>query len=136
MVVDDYSLNRDLLMRQLERLGIQAEPFENGRDAWLAWSPGTYDIVFTDCHMPLLDGYSLARAIRRREAAMSLPSMPVIGWTANLFASEVQRCHAAGMNDVLQKPSTSQDLRRVLARWVLLFPESGSAVATTGAQDS
>lgn len=120
MIVDDHSLNRELLVRQLTKLGFRSDPFENGRDAWSAWTPGAYDIVITDCHMPYLDGYSLARAIRRREADLVLARMPVIAWTANLLATEAQRCRAAGMDDVMAKPSTTEKLKAVLARWVTL----------------
>ena len=120
LAVDDHPINRDLLARQINLLGLRAETAENGEVALSMWRDGHFDLVITDCHMPEMDGYELSRSIRRIEKEKKLPHMPVIAWTANALAEEAERCRAAGMDELLVKPANLAQLRKVLATWLSL----------------
>jgi CheY-like chemotaxis protein len=122
LVVDDHPTNRALLERQLRALGYAAEAAEHGLDGLARWQSGRFALVLTDCHMPEMDGYDLARAIRREEQARGAPRRPVIACTANALPGEVDVCRAAGMDDYLAKPVEMAALARVLDRWLPLPP--------------
>ncbi len=116
LAVDDHPINRDLLSRQIKLLGLRVETVENGQTALTMWLDGRFSLVITDCHMPEMDGYTLSRAIRKIEVEKNLPHTPIIGWTANAVGTEVERCHAAGMDELLVKPTALTQLREVLSR--------------------
>lgn len=118
LAVDDHPINRDLLARQIRLLGLRTETAENGKVALDMWQKGGYDLIITDCHMPEMDGYALAREVRKSEVSASIPRIPVIAWTANALAEESNRCREAGMDDLLVKPADMKQLRNVLAKWL------------------
>ncbi|MDD2914444.1 MAG: ATP-binding protein [Gallionella sp.] len=130
LAVDDNTTNQKLLAHQIRLLGLRAETAENGQVALSMWRDGRFAMVITDCHMPEMDGYELAREIRRSEIAESRRRIPVIAWTANALAEEAGHCHASGMDDLLVKPSDLMQLRKVLGKWLPIIEANGkSAVA-------
>lgn len=116
LIVDDYPANRTLLSQQLTYLGHDVSDAEDGAHGLRAWRRGAYDVVITDCHMPIMNGYQLASAIRAAESNLQLPPCLVVGLTANAQAEEKQRCLDAGMDDCLFKPISLRDLSERLAR--------------------
>jgi PAS domain S-box-containing protein len=118
LAVDDHPINRDLLARQLQLIGLRVDVAADGRAALARWREGDYALLITDCHMPDMDGYALTRAIREIEAAERRSRIPIIAWTANALAEEANRCRDAGMDDVLIKPVNMSQLRHTLARWL------------------
>ena len=118
LVVDDHPVNRMLLKQQLEQLGLQAEIAEHGMVALSLWQAGHFNLIITDCHMPEMDGYELTRSIREIEQHEARERVPIIAWTANVLAEEELRCRAAGMDDMLTKPTDLSDLREMLLKWL------------------
>ncbi|WP_337041369.1 transporter substrate-binding domain-containing protein [Pseudomonas juntendi] len=104
LIVDDYPANLLLLERQLHTLGHQVSLAQNGEVAWGRWQAGRFDVVITDCSMPVMDGHELTRRIRQFEAERSLPRCRILGITANAQAEERTRCLASGMDVCLFKP--------------------------------
>jgi two-component system sensor histidine kinase EvgS len=115
MVVDDHAANRLLLSQQLEHLGHQVEVASDGSQALQLWHPGDFDLVITDCNMPVLNGYGLARRIRELEDEMEAEPCVVFGFTANAQPDEIENCRHAGMDDCLFKPIGLDNLRMRLA---------------------
>ncbi|NWC71311.1 transporter substrate-binding domain-containing protein [Pseudomonas sp. P7758] len=132
LVIDDYPANRQLLTQQLNYLGHRIEDAEDGAHGLRAWRNGQFDVVITDCNMPLMNGYELARAIRADEAARGLPPSLILGFTANAQPEEKGRCLAAGMDDCLFKPISLKDLS---ARLAGLATEPGSGHPGFAADD-
>ncbi|NVZ91759.1 transporter substrate-binding domain-containing protein [Pseudomonas yamanorum] len=132
LVIDDYPANRQLLTQQLNYLGHRVEDAEDGAHGLRAWRNGQFDVVITDCNMPLMNGYELARAIRADEAARGLPPSLILGFTANAQPEEKGRCLAAGMDDCLFKPISLKDLS---ARLAGLATEPGSGHPGFAADD-
>ena len=118
LVVDDHPVNRVVLARQLEALGYATVLAENGLEALARLEEGGVGAVITDCHMPEMDGYELARQIRAREERTRSPRLPVLACTANAMAGEADHCRAAGMDDYLAKPLTLERLRAAMRQWM------------------
>ncbi|MCY1274148.1 Virulence sensor protein BvgS [compost metagenome] len=115
LVVDDHPANLELLPQQLRFLGIsQVQTAENGMQALARLEASPFDIVLTDCSMPVMDGYALAAAIRGRPQWAGLV---VVGFTADARHEAAERAVAAGMTACLTKPVGLDKLRWVLAAY-------------------
>ncbi len=117
LLAEDHETNRRVILQQLAKLGYAAEAVANGADALKAWRGGRYGLVLTDCHMPEMDGYMLARAIRDAEAK-SGGRTPIIAITASALAEEARKCREAGMDDYMTKPVSMAVLNEKLSSWV------------------
>jgi two-component system, NarL family, sensor histidine kinase EvgS len=115
LVAEDHPINRAVIARQLDRLGYPHTLVDNGEEALRALAGARYDLLITDCHMPVLDGYMLARRIRAGEEGHSR-HLPIVGLSASALPEEVQRCHEAGMDEFLAKPVQLVTLEAMLAR--------------------
>lgn len=118
LVVEDHSVYRAMMGWLLQKLGLGYQLTENGHSAMTAIACKHFDLVISDCQMPIMDGYSLARAIRQREQTLGLERVPIIALTGNLVHDDPQRCRDAGMDAWLLKPLTLEQLRDVLMRWL------------------
>jgi two-component system sensor histidine kinase EvgS len=114
LIVDDHAPNRLLLQRQLERLGIAVDTAQSGALALEALSRRPPHLIICDCMMPVMDGFSLAQAIRARKDALA--GIPIIGCTASAQSEDHQHALAAGMNEVLVKPMGLVALERAVRR--------------------
>ncbi|MDB5946135.1 MAG: domain S-box protein, partial [Ramlibacter sp.] len=92
LLADDHPVNRALLEQQLETLGYASETAPDGNEALRRWQSGRFGLVLTDCQMPGMDGYELARQIRKREAAAGARPTPIIACTAMALEGEAQKC--------------------------------------------
>jgi len=128
LVADDHPINRLLIARQMQTLGLPVELAENGDQALSKWKDGDYAVILTDVHMPVMDGLELARAIRAIEAREGRKHTPIIAWTAAAIGEELARARAAGMDDVLVKPTELAQLRQVLVRWLPPFAATDEPV--------
>ncbi|HDS1735340.1 transporter substrate-binding domain-containing protein [Pseudomonas sp. BP8] len=104
LAVDDYPANLLLLEKQLNTLGHRVTLAANGQIALTLWQAGQFDLLITDCSMPVMDGHELSQRIRALEQANGRPACRILGVTANAQAEERDRCLASGMDDCLFKP--------------------------------
>lgn len=116
LIVDDHAPNRMLLVQQLQHLGHHVAMAADGEEALRLWRPSGFDLIVTDCNMPMLNGYDLCRRIRELEYEAGVERMAILGFTANAQPDEVARCKAAGMDDCLFKPIGLDQLRQHLQR--------------------
>ncbi len=115
MVAEDHPFNRKLCQLMLENFGAHAEWAVNGREAVEKFSPGGCDAILMDCNMPELDGFEATAAIRKLEAEKKTArQVRIIALTANALVGERERCLAAGMDDYIAKPFTTQQLYQAL----------------------
>ncbi|MHA6577527.1 response regulator [Pseudomonas yamanorum] len=132
LIVEDHQAYRALMGWFLQKFEVDHELVCNGQAALTAIAIRHFDLVISDCRMPVLDGYSMAREIRRREAAHNRPRVPIIALTAKLSTDDARRCLEAGMDAWLLKPLTLEQLREVLEQWLpqplgaCASPRSGS----------
>lgn len=123
LVVDDHAVNRMLLRHRLASLGFACDVVNDGIEALAALDRTRYGCVISDCMMPRLSGYELAKRIRERERehecsdAGETKRMPILGITASIDQDELAACHTAGMDDCIVKPVDVEQLRASLSRW-------------------
>ena len=119
LLVEDNELNREIAGEILQMTGAKVETAENGKIAVekVEASPkGSYDLIFMDIQMPVMNGYEATAAIR------SLPGekgkLPIVAMTANAFAEDVQLAKNTGMNGHIAKPLDMNKLNDVLKNWL------------------
>jgi signal transduction histidine kinase/CheY-like chemotaxis protein/HPt (histidine-containing phosphotransfer) domain-containing protein len=122
LVAEDNHVNQDVIKNMLDRLGCRVRVVENGREAVDEVFTGTHDLLFMDCQMPEIDGFTAAGLIRDRERSGRLEGrgdrhIPIIALTANSSENNRAGCIAAGMDDFLAKPFEIDQLRAVIGRW-------------------
>ncbi|MGV8940793.1 MAG: ATP-binding protein [Lysobacter sp.] len=118
LLVDDHPTNRLVIARQLALAGYASETAEDGAQGLQRWRSGRYALVLSDVHMPGMDGYQLAGAIRQEEARDGKPHTPIIALTAAALKGEAEHCLSAGMDDYLAKPVSVPNLQACLRRWL------------------
>jgi signal transduction histidine kinase/FixJ family two-component response regulator/HPt (histidine-containing phosphotransfer) domain-containing protein len=119
LVVDDHPVNREVLVRQLDLLGLAADSVNDGVEALEAWAAGEYIALLADVHMPRMDGYELTGRIRKAEAqGRKSGRTPIVAVTANAMKGEEERCIEAGMDAYLAKPVNIERLQATLERWL------------------
>lgn len=126
LVAEDNITNREVISMQLTRLGAEPVLVNDGHQALELWRRDTFDLILTDCQMPILDGMGLARLVRQ-EADQNSPRIPIIALTANALPSENEQCLDAGMDGYLSKPTNLSRLHHTLSRW--LSPATPQQVA-------
>lgn len=118
LAVDDHSVNLELLIRQLESFGLQVDGAVDGENAIRLWLSNKYDLIITDCHMPMKDGYTLTKEIRNLENFNSQKRTPIIAYTANVLSEENEHCLSVGMDEVMIKPARLSQLKQILVKWL------------------
>jgi CheY-like chemotaxis protein len=116
LIAEDNAINQKLAVVLLRRHGFEVEIAENGQEAVDKLRELQIDMVFMDCHMPVMDGYEATAEIRRLEAAVGRHT-PIIAMTAAAMQTDRDRCLAAGMDDYLSKPVLADELRLVIEEW-------------------
>ena len=129
LVADDHPVNREVLVRQLELLGVAADSVNDGVEALAAWDTGNYAAVLADIHMPRMDGHEFTRQLRAAESQRGSPRTPIVAVTANAMKGEDERCLAVGMDAYLAKPVNIEQLRLTLERWIPLHQDARPAGA-------
>jgi CheY-like chemotaxis protein/HPt (histidine-containing phosphotransfer) domain-containing protein len=133
LVAEDNLTNQKVLGCQLEALGYRPRFAANGLEALAQWQAQGCTLLLTDCHMPELDGFELATAIRRYERGRA-GRTPIIAITGSLEA-EAANCLGAGMDACLSKPVGLDQLREVLGQWLPAHPLPDATCDPAGASD-
>ena len=112
LIAEDNDLNAEIAVYLIEELGMEAERAENGReciDMLMKADTGYYDAVLMDIQMPVLDGISAVREIRRMDNPV-LRRIPVVAMTANAFDDDRRKSIEVGMDGHLSKPIEPEKL--------------------------
>ena len=121
LIAEDNPVNQLLVESMLTGLGASFKAVENGALAVAAVDDQEFDVVLMDCLMPVMDGFEATRAMRAKGL-----EIPIIAATASASAGDFDEALQAGMNDVMVKPFSAQDLRRMLMTYV---PNSRAAAS-------
>jgi len=132
LIAEDNPVNQEVLMRQVQRLGLVADAVSNGQEVLDALAQGSYDAVLMDCQMPVMDGYAAAAAIRAGEGE-GATRLPIVAVTANAMRDDYDRCIEAGMDDFVAKPVTLGTLSAAIERSVTTTRASGPQEPAPGA---
>jgi signal transduction histidine kinase/ActR/RegA family two-component response regulator len=115
LLVEDDRTSRFVIEKMLTEHGCSVETVINGREAVAACTAGSYDVVFMDCQMPVMDGYEATARIRELEGESK--RTPIVAMTASVMSSQAERCRTAGMDDFLGKPLDGERVHAILSRW-------------------
>jgi signal transduction histidine kinase/CheY-like chemotaxis protein len=116
LAAEDNDINRVVLESQLAQLGYTPVIVEDGAKAYEAWKLDDFDLILTDCQMPIVDGFELTRKIRDDEEKDGQGRIPIIAITANAVRGEGERCLLAGMDAYMTKPTTLAALKVTLGQ--------------------
>lgn len=108
LLVDDDPLNRKLLRRRLEHIGLEVHELDNGQAALDTLQESVYDLVLLDHHMPQITGLEVLERIRQQQNSEQLGVVMV---TAETEAEQVEQFYASGADDYLAKPFHSAELQ-------------------------
>ena len=115
LMVDDTAVNRELVRLMLEPLGLNIEEAASGADGVQAAMTTPYDLILMDVRMPGIDGLEATRVIRAASAFNR--RTPILALTADVQPENAAACRSAGMDDVLAKPISPQELLSKIALW-------------------
>ncbi|MBF0153853.1 MAG: PAS domain S-box protein [Magnetococcales bacterium] len=115
LLVEDVFVNREVALGMLERMGLEAQVANNGREAVEQVFDTPFDLVLMDVQMPEMDGIEATRRIRR---SVTERRVPIVAMTAHALTGDRERCLDAGMDDYLAKPVRWNDLAGVLSKWL------------------
>lgn len=136
LVADDNPMNLMVISAMLESRGIVPVLAADGAEAVALAREQHFDLVLMDLQMPILDGLDATSAIRRFEAGLALPAVPVVAYSGTLPRGGGLEKH--GMSGVLNKPCAEQELDDCLVRWCPSYRAApklqGSAQAGKGWQ--
>ncbi|TSA20746.1 MAG: response regulator [Betaproteobacteria bacterium] len=116
LVAEDHPINQLLIRDMLIALGAQPTLAADGQAAVEVYRDNPFDLILMDYQMPILDGLSAARQIRRLEADTHRPRCPIIALTANAQDDFAEACTAAGLDAQLAKPIHLEHLQTALVR--------------------
>jgi CheY-like chemotaxis protein len=117
LVVEDNRINRMLTLKMLNHFGYTADAVNNGRECMEALAGKAYHLFLMDLQMPVMDGFTAAREIRRwNQVKPATPPPYICALTANVMAKDRAECLAAGMDDFLTKPLRLEALKVVVTR--------------------
>jgi PAS domain S-box-containing protein len=129
LLVEDNLVNQMVALGMLQAAGCTVEVAGNGLEALERLSRNTYDLVFMDCQMPDMDGYTAVSEWRRREDSRDR-RLTIVALTANALEGDRERCVAAGMDDYLAKPFRREQLLAMLERHVRTRAAGAAPVPT------
>jgi len=128
LLVDDNEDNRNLLCLYLQNTPFTYETAENGQEAVQKFKDSSFDFVFMDIEMPVMDGYKATRQLRRWEHEQNIQETPVVALTAHAFVRFRKKCMAAGCSDYLTKPVRRDTLINTISSHL----QRNQPVASTG----
>jgi PAS domain S-box-containing protein len=124
LLAEDNAVNQVVAVGMLKKLGALVDVVADGNAALLVLEKQTYDLVFMDIQMPILDGLEATRRIRKNEQRRRAPHLPVIAMTAHALIGDRERCLLAGMDDYVTKPIDFLVLSKVFSKWQRVLAES------------
>ncbi len=116
LVVEDNPINQRVALGHLSRLGFEADAVNNGQEALDRLAEVSYGLILMDVQMPVMDGLTTTREIRRRERDRGT-HVPIIAMTANAMKGDAEKCYAAGMDDYIAKPFKRETLAELIEKW-------------------
>jgi CheY-like chemotaxis protein len=121
LLVEDNEINQQVAKEILEGAGLNVTLAVNGQEAVDAVKENKYDAVLMDVQMPVMDGYTATKTIRKWEGGMrkkGKAQIPIIAMTAHAMAGDEDKSLQAGMNGHVTKPIEPDQLFSTLQKWI------------------
>ena len=113
LLVEDNLINQDIIIGLLEDSGIILEIANNGQEAVNNCSKKSYELIFMDIQMPIMDGYCATKIIKKNN-----PTIPIVALTANVMKEDIDMIKTVGMDSYLHKPIDVKKLYKTLLKYI------------------
>jgi CheY-like chemotaxis protein len=117
LVADDNMINRKLIKIILEKIGLSVTLSSDGKEAFEKYQGDSFDIIFMDIQMPVMDGVEATHKILEYEKGNRLSHVPIIALTANVTTGDREHFISEGMDDYATKPLDVETLKRLIAQY-------------------
>lgn len=118
LVAEDNEANQELIKIILERFGLEIKVVSNGQEAYECVCTNTYDIIFMDEQMPIMDGYEAVAKIRDFEKKNRLSAIPIVSLSANVIKGAREKALEWGYDAFVGKPFEIKDLEPLLEKYL------------------
>jgi signal transduction histidine kinase len=115
LLVEDNDLNQLVASERLKQMGITCSIANNGQEAVEMVQQETFDAILMDLQMPVMDGLSATKEIRKLEG---FADIPIIALSAAVLQDDLTLALEAGMNDFVAKPIDKIILQNILTKWL------------------
>ncbi len=133
LVAEDNLVNAMVAQAFLQKFGHNVRHVENGAEAVRAFADSRPDLILMDIHMPEMNGIDATRVIRSMQDG---GEVPIVGLTAEAFSERHAQFREAGMNDVLTKPFTEEQLLAIVSHYGEVSSPSSSGEAEPSGDDA
>ncbi len=117
LLVEDNVINQKIVLLSLNKLVNRIDVASNGKQALEMFGLKQYDLILMDIMMPVMDGIVATQKIREIESTGDR-HVPIVAVTANALAGDRENCLAAGVDDYIAKPFTTEMLIRKMRNWL------------------
>jgi len=117
LIVDDAPIIQMMMSKVLSDLGCQYDVAADGREALRLIDHKRYDLIFMDCHMPVLDGFIATQAIRELPGTTEKDPV-IVALTGDTEENNREKCFQVGMNDYVPKPFRYEQIDGVIKKWL------------------
>ncbi|SMF54412.1 ATP-binding protein [Pseudobacteriovorax antillogorgiicola] len=111
LVAEDRATERRLIAKQLSHFNTSVDFVENGKELLQISDLSSYELILMDCKMPVMNGYHTTALLRERYGK----GLRIVALTASVSEAEIDRAFEAGMDQVLAKPVSKDQLRELLS---------------------
>jgi signal transduction histidine kinase/CheY-like chemotaxis protein len=120
LVVEDNKVNQLVIRGMLKKLHVDVTIAENGQVAldYIIKRSQRFDLIFMDCEMPVLDGFSATKRLRDYEASRKIPAIPIVALSAHVLLEHQKLALESGMNEHLAKPVDYKRLENTLSKYL------------------
>ncbi len=118
LIAEDNAINQRLIQNIMHTMGLETDLTSNGQEALEKRKAGTYDIIFMDIQMPIMDGVEATHAILEYEQENNLPHIPIVALTANALKGDRERFLDEGLDEYVSKPIEMNELLYVLNKFL------------------
>lgn len=113
LVAEDNPINQRVIIGMLKKIGFSAAIANNGTEVLEALEKDSYELIFMDCQMPVMDGYKATESIREFDK-----DIPIVALTANAMPGDKEKCITSGMNDYISKPINIVTIQEVVNKYL------------------
>jgi signal transduction histidine kinase/CheY-like chemotaxis protein len=115
LLAEDNLLNQKVTIRWLSKIGIESiDVAENGQIACDLFANNSYDLIFMDCQMPVLNGFEATQKIRTMKNG---DKIKIVALTASATKEDEEKCLLSGMNDFVSKPFKKGELEEIINKY-------------------
>jgi CheY-like chemotaxis protein len=119
LIVEDNVINQKVLFKLLEKIEINSDIANNGKEAVMLFDQNEYDIIFMDLHMPEMDGFEATAKIQESNKYKK-GAIPIIAVTASAFDEDKVKAISKGMDDFITKPIILKNLEETIIKQINL----------------